>query len=208
MLTVVTPATSFRLTTWSRLERMLDLGDLNATAEGALAADWFFIDQASRAVADYCRRSFGQETVRETFAGSDLKGDGALLARSPVTDIANVTSDGVTLLASEYTYDQAAGRLYRTDAPWWPGCGLSVEYTAGYVLPEDNEWHPTLPESVERATVLLVQAYLSARSHDSLVKSEDVAGVTSTAWWVPGANDALPSPEAERLLQPYRRIYP
>lgn len=205
MLTVVTPATAFRLTTVERARVLLGFGN------GEDAAVQRLIDQASRTIAEFCRRPFGVETVRETFGGCDIKGDGALLSRSPVTAFGPVLADGATLLTTEYQHDRESNRLYRVDAsgwrwPWWSGSGLTVEYTAGYTLPADSgSW--TLPESVERAAIMLVGAYLSTRAKDPLVRTEDVAGVGSTTWWVPGANDNLLSPEAEQLLQPYRRLF-
>ena len=207
MLTVITPATSHRLTTLERARALLGFGSGDDAAVNVL------VDQASRAVADYCRRPFGLETVRESFGALDRQ-RAVMLARSPVTAIASVTRDGVALLSSEYLFDAEKGLLYPTDSyefSWWHPW-LVVDYTAGYLLPSDAEGTPTptLPEPVERAAILLVGACLSARSRDPLLKSQDISGVMSAAWWMPGAGDNLLSPEAERqrLLRPYRRIYP
>lgn len=204
MLTVLTPATSTRLTTVARARDLLGFTSKdNAVAQVC-------IDQASRAIADYCRRPFGRETVRETFRDV-VRGDGLQLSRSPVTAFVSVTSDDTALLATEYELDLETGLLYRLDGSgsryqWYWGSSLIVDYTAGYTLPPDGgTW--TLPEPVERATIQEVGAYLSSRKRDPLVKAQDIEGVSSTSWWVPGTGATLASPEAEALLQPYRRLF-
>lgn len=200
MLSVVTPATSARLTTVERARALLGF----AAGQDALALR--SIDVASAVVVDWCRRPFALETVRETILWSDSR-EGILLARGPVTAFVSVKQDGVDLASSEYTYDRELGRLYRQDAGghvfrWWGS--VAVEYSAGYTLPADTgTW--TLPPPVERAAILIAGAAMSAAERDPLVKSETVEGVGATTWWVPGAS-GLPSPEAEGLLQPYRRI--
>ena len=200
MLTVVTPATSTRLTTVERARALLGF----AAGQDALALR--SIDVASAVVVDWCRRPFALETVRETIPWSDSR-EGILLARGPVTAFASVKQDGVDLAASEYAYDQQLGRLYRQDAGghlfrWWGS--VTVEYSAGYTLPADTgTW--TLPPPVERAAILLAGAVMSAVDRDPLIRTETVEGVGSTTWWVPGSS-GLPSPEAESLLHPYRRV--
>lgn len=199
MLTVVAPATAKRLTTAARARAWLGLLPTVPTDEVLNAQ----IEAASQAVVDFCRRSFGRETVRETLRdGVDLR-DPVLLARSPVVSALTVTLDG-TLLVAATDYEVESGILYRLGGSrrmTW--CGLlTVQYTAGYALPEES--NPTLPASVERAAILVVGAYCSAAGRDPTVKSESVEGVGSLSWWVQGQNDPLPSPEAAQLLQPYR----
>ena len=199
MLTVVTPANSTRLTTLERARALLSF----PPGQDALALR--SIDVASAIVADWCRRPFARETVRETLP--ICPGDSILLARSPVTSFMSVVQGETTLDPAEYAYDAELGRLYRQDAAgylfrWWGP--LAITYVAGYTLPADSgTW--TLPLPVERAAILLAGAALSTTERDPLVRTETVEGVGSTTWWVPGAS-GLPSPEAESLLQPYRRV--
>lgn len=199
MLTVVTPATSSRLTTLERARALLCF-----PAAQDVVADRA-IDHASALTVDWCRRPFALETVREIFPLTDV--GGVLLGRGPVASFTSVVHSETTLQAGEYAYDAELGRLYRQDAGghlyrWWGP--LTVTYSAGYSLPADNgTW--TLPPPVERAAILIAGAVMSAAERDPLVKSETVEGIGSTTWWVPGAS-GLPSPEAESLLQPYRRI--
>jgi hypothetical protein len=206
MLTVVTPATATNLTTLERARAMLDFAPNENATVGTL------IGQASRTIVDYCRRPFGTETVTETF-DAFLWGSAVLLGRSPVTDIAEVRDGSEVIAAANHRLDPATGLLYRIDDDDYPlcftGARLTVTYTAGYVLPSDEDGAPapTLPASIERAALRLVGAYRSMHGRDSLVKSEDIEGIGSTSWWVPGANSVLADPEAEQLLAPYRRFF-
>ena len=207
MLTVVTPASSLRLTTVARTRTVL------GTPQDDDAQIGILIDQASAAAASFCRCQFARETVKESFVrsravtGSD---GGLLLSRTPVVAIASITNDGALLDPADYEFDPLVGVLFQVAGcgrlTWGYG-GPEVVYVAGYSLPSDGDgtsW--TLPASIERAAILLVAAYRSSAARDPLIKSESVDGVSSTSWWVPGAADTLPDPEAERLLRPYRRI--
>lgn len=208
MLTIITPATTTDLTTVTRARAILGFPMADDAAADVL------IGQASRAVAEHCRRPFGLETVRETFHDNDLCGEGPILARGPVVEILSVSSNGDVLAPSEYRLDARTGRLKRLDAdgrvlPWWGG-SLTVEYRAGYVLPTDSAGASaiTLPDTVERAAIMLLATYLSVRGRDPTVKSETNEGVGSSSWWQPGAGDCLASPEAAQLLANHVRFYP
>ncbi len=202
MLSVVTPATSTRLTTVSRAVEVLGYGEGDDAAVLQRC-----IETASQAIVDHCRRPFALATYRERICGPET-GPGYLLGRSPVVEILSVTADGTVLRTDDYELDTETNRLWRVDGygsrRWWWGAPLIVEYDAGYTLPTDTgSW--TLPEPVERSCILLAAAYLSQRNRDPLTRSESVEGVGSTTWWVPSGS-GLPSPEAEQLLQPYRRM--
>lgn len=207
MLTVITPATSTALTTLSRAKALLGFASTDDAAVAVL------IGQASRLIAEHCRRPFGLAAYREMFSDRDLCGEGPILARDPVVELTAVRSDGALLDVADYRISDS-GRLQRIDSygrpsPWY-GSVLSVDYRAGYVLPQDgaNAPVPTLPDSVERAAIMIVATYLSLRGRDPTVKSESNDGLGQTSWWVPGAGDSLPSPEAEQLLVPFVRYWP
>ncbi|TXN71728.1 hypothetical protein [Methylobacterium sp. WL6] len=206
MLIVTTPATSTALTTVARARAILGF----ATTDDAAAL--VLIGQASRAIVDYCRRPFAIETVRESFTCNDTRLDGPILGRGPVVEILSVRNSGDLIPPAEYAQDSRTGRLQRLDPygsplPWWGG-GLIADYRAGYVLPKDDAGAPapTLPESVERACIMLLSSYLSLRGRDPTVKTENSEGVGSTSWWVPGTSDRLASPEAAQLLADYVRF--
>lgn len=206
MLTVVTAATAANLTTLSRARALLDF------APGEDATVSTLIDHASRIIADFCRRPFGLETVKEVFDAPSWDGC-VMLARSPVTAFVDVVDGEETIASTNFRHDAESNLLCRTTESGlpiaWSGGMLSVTYTAGFVLPSDDDGapDPTLPAPVERAAIRLVGAYLSLGSRDPLIKSETVEGVGSTSWWMPGTASVLPDPEAEQLLQPYRRLF-
>ncbi|MEX6508932.1 hypothetical protein [Jiella sp. M17.18] len=205
MLTVVTAATAANLTTLERARAMLDFAPNEDAAVSTL------IDQASRTIADYCRRPFGVEILRDTFAAF-LRGSSVLLSRSPVISISEVLDGTDTVASDSYRLESETGLLHRVDGDYprcWVGPTVTVSYTAGFVLPSDADGAPatTLPPPVERAAIRLVGAYRSIGQRDPLIKSETTEGIGSTSWWVPGAGAVLADPEAEQLLQPYRRLF-
>jgi hypothetical protein len=198
MLTVVTPASSTRLTTVAavRAETGVTAEQLDDSGVEAL------IDVASGLVAEYCNRVFARETVRETFLGPVASP--IILMRVPVVAVDGVRVAGADLAATDFRLDGGAGMVFRLSGHsvigWRPGA-IEITYTAGFVLP--GESGRNLPMMVERATVLIASAIYSARQRDVLVKSESVDGVSRTDYWMPGQGSALPHPEAEGLLKPF-----
>ncbi|ACL59909.1 hypothetical protein [Methylobacterium nodulans] len=205
---VLTPPASRRLTTVENVRRDLGLGSAPADAqiERHIAA-------ASSRAASYCNRVFGRHTVRERISLPDAgRGESVVLGRSPVARIVSVTQDGALLDPGQYETDGlslfllSAGRR----SPW-PGRELDVVYEAGWVLPgEDPAAAPgraePLPAEIERAVILLVGSAISTSTRDPMLKSEQVEGIGQRDWYVQGASAALPLPEAEEALKPYRRV--
>lgn len=202
MLTVVTPASSRRLTTVDNVRA--DLGLAEGLPSDAQINRW--IDQATAAVEKFCRRTFARETVLETFGACDL-GRRIMLSRGPVTDVELVTWNGADVASAEYELDK--GFLWRLGATrnghcyFWGGSTLAVRYVAGYALPAGPN-PGDLPYDVELAAIRLIGAAVSTSDRDPLVRTEDVGGVGSLTYWMPGARSQLASPEAEALLRPYR----
>src|ERR1044071_9207493 len=98
-LTVKTPATSFDLTDIDTVKDELEIS--GSESDDRLAR---YITEASRAIATWCNRVFGKETVAETFRN----GEGLeclVLARRPVVSITSIVEDGVTLSSSDYELD-------------------------------------------------------------------------------------------------------
>lgn len=194
MLTVVTPAASTNLTTMTAASNMLGIPQ---ETEGLDIA----IEQASGMIVDHCRRPFGLETVREIFRWPR---SGLLLARSPAISFVSIDEGGNALTADDYELDgETLFRVSHSCRLPWVG-QITVTYSAGYVLPGDTGTQ-TLPAPVERAAVLVAGSILSSRARDPMLRSETVEGVGSTSWWVPDGG-SLPSPEAETLVAPYRRV--
>lgn len=201
MLTVITPAASQQLTTLAAVKTELKVS-------GTADDDWLseVIDRASATIRRWCGRTFALETVRETFRLSALT-ETLSLSRWPVVSIVSVSETGNTLTSGDYETDDDVGFVYRLTGSdnrrHWPAGKIVVDYSAGYILP--GAAGATLPEDVERATMLLVKAEWFARTRDPLVKSEGIDGVGTTTYWVGGAGDdaALPS-DVAGLLTPHR----
>ncbi|PWC53271.1 phage head-tail connector protein [Azospirillum sp. TSO22-1] len=202
MLTVVTPAASQQLTTLTAVKTELKLS--GTTDDGWLGE---VIDRASAAVRNHCNRIFALETVRETFRLCTPT-DSLILTRWPVVSIVSVTESGTTVATSGYEVEADTGILYRLTTSdrrrCWASPKIVVEYQAGYTLPGTTG--ATLPDDVERATMMLVKAEWYARTRDPLVKAENVDSVLETTFWVGGfGTGATLPPDVVALLSPHRQ---
>jgi len=206
MLTVISPAAHHRLTTLEAVKNELSLTN---TADDAFLSD--LIDQASDIVRTWCGRSFALEGVRETLH-HNRPGASVMLSRWPVASIDAVTIDGRVFDPVNFQAEDGAGIVYRIGADGctasWPSGRTVIEYTAGYVLPnDDNSAEPTLPKDIERAAIILVKTAYFARGRDPLIRTEDVSGIASTTYWVGGfGNGATLPPDVEGLLSPHRQV--
>lgn len=193
MLTVVTPAANYKLTTVSNLRAALGLGPSDPS-DAALNAQ---IDQASSAISAYCNRIFARETVREVFEGSYGK-SALMLGRFPLVSFESLTVGGSAYDPSAYESEDSfvyrlASNGYRT---LW-GVGLTVgEYKAGYALPGDADYLTVpasvrLPAILERACTMEIAAMRSTSiTRDPALKSQSVEGLGTKTWQVAGANGA------------------
>lgn len=199
ILTIVTPASATALTDVQSVQA--ELGLEGTTEAGYLRGQ---IASASAAISSWCGRVFAQETVREVF-----RPEGCLssltLARCPVTNIASVVEDGTTLASTDYELDAASGILWRLSsderAPW-RARKITVQYTAGFLLPEQP--NRTLPHDVQRACILMVAAQYLAKGRDPLLRSESAQDVGSASYLDPRAGMEAMPPQAAALLAPYR----
>jgi hypothetical protein len=199
MIEVLTPAESTRLTTVEAVRQRYGI----FVAEMDDAAINRLIDTASRLAVDYCGRQFGREKVKETL-NPYRPVRAIVLGRSPAT-IESVTYGDVVLLEDDYYHVAESGLLMLdpSGTPAWAG-RIELIYSAGWTLP--GEENADLPPTIEAAVLMLVGALWSLGNREPGVKSEDVQGLGRTDYWMPGAASALPDPNAEQFLQPYRRF--
>lgn len=206
-LTVVTAACAVDLTTLARAKRELGLASSDKSRDNDVKED---ITMASRMCAEYCRRPFAKETVRETIDvnGPDFlvsAGRLLVLARKPIVEIVSVvegTDDPLVLDTDYYLYaeDGMISRGTRASPRCWRAGALTVEYTAGYELLDGVPW------SYERACLIVLRSLWFSRGRDPSVRSVDIPDVGSRTY-APGDPMALGMPlEAQQLLQPHRRI--
>src|SRR5690349_11747550 len=136
-LTVITEAQSHDLTTLARAKRELGLKSSDRSRDNDIKED---ITMASRMCAEYCRRPFGKETVREvidySFPGNfPAWADGWLvLQRKPITSLASVTegTDDALVLDTDYYVDLESGMIRRgtmDSCRYWRSGKITVEYT-------------------------------------------------------------------------------
>jgi hypothetical protein len=200
MSVTVVKATDKRLTTIAAVKAELQVG--SGTDDAYLASG---IAQASDAIAVWCDRSFGLETVRE-YLDHRYAVPSVLLSRWPLVEVKSSSADGMAFVVSGTEVDEIDGSVYRLDAGGkriaWPSGSVIIEYSAGYVLP--NQTGRTLPHDIERAALTLIKAHWYARNRDPLIRSETSEGIGSTDYFA-GTISQLP-PEVESLLPPYRNL--
>jgi hypothetical protein len=203
MLTVLTPAETYDLTTLETVKTEMEIsGSAQDVFLGAL------IRQASGDVARYCMRVFALETVREVFRSTRLVwrrtdfADYRFLARVPVVSVASIVEDGTGLVEGvDFEVDIDTGRLARLsggDTIYGYGWGsvTTVEYSGGYQL------LPSLPYDIERATIDLVKRRYYSRSRDPALRSQEVLDLVNKSFTAEGSEPmkrGLPRSIAERL---------
>lgn len=216
LLTVTVAATNTALVSLDRVKRELGIND---TASDKTLQD--MIADASAAVAHYLGRPLARETVQETVrmtrggsaydvwnvaGGTPRMLEYLILARRPVVSVASVMHGDTALdVSSEIELDRDNGILWRLSndvrAPWTARKAV-VTYTAGYWLPDDSAdatgWK--LPGDFQRAALIAVVAWWSARGRDPQLRSESVDQVGSASYLDPRAGDGgLPAQAAELL---------
>ena len=194
MITVTVPATTYDLTTVGTVKAELGITD---RAEDARLQT--FIRQASGVIAEFCNRTFAEETVAETLR-LDCGRRELTLTRYPVTAVIGVTEDGEALESDEWEINSAAGilrRLSGSDLTYWPAKKIVGTYSAGYPLLQG------LPYGIERACLTLIKQYRFAQDRDPLVKSETAESVGGASYFGSVNGSAL-SPEVAGLLTPHR----
>jgi hypothetical protein len=201
MISVVTPATSRQLTTAAAVKAELGL---SGSGDDAFIAT--LIDQASDAIAAWCGRVFGLETVRETLFDGTSRG-AKTVSRFPVVSVSDCVDGSGTTVGTDLIEIDRLGFLYLLDddgeRTTWARGRTTITYTAGYLLPGEDDRN--LPADIERAALSLVKGMWFARTRDPLIRSEDVDGILATSYQVGGFGASLP-PDVQGLLMPYRPV--
>jgi hypothetical protein len=202
-LTINTPASSYDLTTLAIAREELNISD--DQSDGMLRR---WISETSILLATACNRTFGLETVSETFRG---RRGAVRLSRYPVTALASVTDTGNTDITADFVLDADVGLLRRAGLPndwferdldwgWaqgWPGFDLTVHYSGGYALPD------SVPLPLQQACLTMLKHRWAARTRDPSLRQIDIPGVVSKSFWVSSNAGGLP-PEVQELLGAYQ----
>ena len=204
--TVTVPAPDRTLI--SLAEAKAALGITNTASDATLAT---LIAQISDLIARECKvpedgaspPTLRRETIVETFR-QDKRVSPLILARRFVGSITSVVEDGVTLAATDYETDKAAGLVSRLDASGniicWPMAKIVATYTAGF---------ETIPEPLKLAAITILREQRSAASRDPMLRGETVEGLGRFDYWVnaaPGSGSSVSavSGVAAAMLDGYR----
>jgi hypothetical protein len=220
MFTVQTAATKTDLTTLAAVKAELDLtdGKDNVFLSTQIhVASQMVTDYLNVAAADDGSVTLAQETLIETFRVhhsrylsrrlDSERTQYLILARRPITGIASVVQDGVTLDPTEYEVDgTGALKHLSSDRPTdWNGNKAVVTYTAGWLLPGQSGRN--LPPDIESATIGLVKASWYARKRDPNLKEENIPGVMQVSYFYRSPEPGAPLPEEIAMkLNRHRQI--
>ncbi len=125
--------------------------------------------------------------------------------RVPITDL--VVTEGDTVLVQDVDYqDIGAGVLERLSSSYaaWTTGAIEVEITAGWQAGEDPEY--PVPANLVSAIADQVRYKKDQRGMDLTLRSEDVAGVWSGSYNVPGG-DSISSSGLLRPLEDALALY-
>lgn len=142
------------------------------------------ISTMSGVAEQWCDRVFAKETVKESFriASAQNAELPLIVERRPIRSVSALVENGVALTAADYEFDDRGGRIWRLNGAdqrsWWACDRIDVTYVAGYSLLQE------LPQSVERAVILLVKAGFFKLTRDPLIRAESVPGVWDVTYWV------------------------
>ena len=205
-VTVLTPATSYRLTTLQAVMAEITLADQVLFAES-------LIDQASAAVARECIKLRGivaQQAYREVQGGYYWT-QHLFLRYTPIVNVSSV-SHGPTVVTDYRLESTESGMLYR-HAGWWlfPGYNdpWTIDYIAGYVLPAQltppDPTGPTLRDhasDLERATIETIKVWFHERMVETRIESRTL-GDQRIDYGVQARKVAIPA-LAKDLLKHWR----
>jgi hypothetical protein len=203
-VTVLTPATSYRLTTLEAVKAEITLADQVTFAED-------LIDQASSAVARECGTIFAQQAYRE-MQGETYQTRHLFLRYGPIVSVSSV-SHGSTVITDYRVHSAEAGMLYRRKGWWlWPGSeeDWTVDYIAGYILPEQltppDPTGPTLridAPDLERATIETIKVWFHERMVETRIEARTL-GDQRIDYGVQARHTGIPA-LAKDLLKNWRR---
>lgn len=160
------------------------------------------ITRVSRAVEDYCNRTFAQEALTERHDGDGLPR--LWLDRPPIGAITSVTINGEALdntNADAWGFNPDTGELWRgqgrDDLRYAMGFptgrqNVAVEYTGGYTA---------VPGPVVEATLLAIKALYDRRAASGAYSSEKIGDYQYT---LNTTTTGVVTPAVAELLNPYR----
>jgi uncharacterized phiE125 gp8 family phage protein len=195
MIEVIAAASHQRLATVAALKA--ELGISGTDKDTALEA---VLDRVSAAIATYCGRVFAREQVRETLVHRITPRE-ILLSRYPVVSLDSVTLDDATVEVSDYTLDKDVGHIF-AGTLGTAGSRIVLTYTAGYVLPEDED--ANLPDDIQQAALTAAKSLYRSSDRDPTLKAEETEGVGRLEYFVGGSRSVSYFVDVIPLIERYR----
>lgn len=193
---VLVPAATRDLTTLATAKS--ELGITGSSEDDKIE---LYIHQASDAIAAYCNRVFGMETVRETFICANFRRE-LRLKRFPIVSLSSVAQGGSNTDLNEFVVDAEKGILKRkfTYSPLVYSGDIVVTYVSGYDLLGN------LPYDIERACLMLVSRAHSGGGEIAGLKSEEIPDVATYTYSDDSANPSHIPPDIAALLNSYKDL--
>src|SRR5262245_3135622 len=195
-VTVITAASTFRLTTLAAVMAEVPIQDHLLFTES-------LIDQASAAVARYCWTILAQQAYREIQPGAYATSL-LFLRYWPLVSVTSV-SHGPTVITDYRIESIDPPILYRREGwglLWSSGEEWTVDYIAGYILPEQTNpsdpLGPALPDDMERATIEDIKVWFHEREVASRIESRTL-GDQRIDYGVQARKTGLPTLSKELL---------
>lgn len=166
-----------------------------------------------------CNRVFARETLRDVFRlhtgygnfygglhGAEYGVNPLILSRRPVTGITSVIDRSGTLDPTLYEVAPETGFLTRLHARGdgtfipvgWSGPTVTVTFTAGYLLPEDQG--RDLPYEIEEAVIALMRGAFKGKDRDPALRSQSDGGIGNQSFWL-----GIP-PDVQSVIDSYRDV--
>lgn len=173
------------------------------------------IDGATALCARFCGLAnaatspitFGQEALRATWLATTFPRSAQLLLpwRVPVTAVA-IEEAGTELEEGAFRIrGTVLERIVGGALAAWSSSAIVVEYTAGWILPDDDG---LVPADLKMAVIDQVKMQYAGRTRDLGLRSEDIPGVWSGTYNVAGGDSIGRSGlliSVEDALTPYRK---
>jgi hypothetical protein len=197
ILTVTTPPSVRALCTLAAVKGELSITD---GSQDVVLTDRILA--ASASIDSYCVRTLALRGMREIFRPTRAL-HALLLAGKPVAAISSLVADGATLVeGADFEISAENGMIYRLSSDVrcvWTARKVTVQYTAGFILP--GQVGANLPEDISRACMLAVVAAQLGAGRDANIRSEGAQDVGQVSYRDARAADlGLPS-EAAGLLE-------
>lgn len=158
---------------------------IDSAVDDTLLTD--LINASSNQIEGYCKRKFTEQTYTdEEYDGNGMKY--LYLQNYPVSSIASITVDDISLTSEEFKVKKKDGTVIRINSLWSKGdINVLVTYTAGYTV---------IPKDLELACKHLVMSYFKS----------DVASFSTTfSEGFVFRPEALPA-QVKALVAPYKKV--